>query len=63
VPGVAAGATRRVIHWRLDRERLTAVTAAAAPGIAVIEARNDPDRRIEGPGQRQDRNRVPCDPP
>jgi hypothetical protein len=55
VPGVAAGATRRVIHWRLDRERLAAVTAAAAPGIAVIEARNDPDRRIEGPGQRQDR--------
>ena len=55
VPGVAAGATRRVIHWRLDRERLAAVTAVVAPGIAVIEARNDPDRRIEGPDQRQDR--------
>ncbi|HEY6309421.1 MAG TPA: hypothetical protein VIY52_01230 [Streptosporangiaceae bacterium] len=55
VPGVVAGATRRVIHWRLDRERLAAVTAAVAPGIAVIEARNDPARRIEGPGQRQDR--------
>jgi len=55
VPGVAAGATRRVIHWRLDRERLAAVTAAVAPGIAVIEARNDPGRRIEGPDQRQDR--------
>jgi hypothetical protein len=55
VPGVAAGATRRVIHWRLDRERLAAVTAAVAPGIAVIEARNDPGRRIEGPSQRQDR--------
>ena len=52
-----------MIHWRLDRERLAAVTAAAAPGIAVIEAGYDPDRRIEGPGQRQDGNRVPCDPP
>ena len=50
-----APATRRVIHWRLDRERLAAVTAAVAPGIPVIEARNDPARRIEGPDQRQDR--------
>ena len=55
VPGVAAGATRRVTHWRLDRDRLAAVTAAVAPGIAVIEARNDPARRIGGPDQRQDR--------
>ncbi len=55
VPGVVAGATRRVIHWRLDRDRLASVTAAVAPGIPVIEARNDPDRRIEGPGQRRDR--------
>jgi hypothetical protein len=55
VPGVAAGATRPIKNWRLDRERLAAVTAAVAPGIAVIEAGNDPDRRIEGPGQRQER--------
>jgi hypothetical protein len=55
VPGVAAGATRQIKRWRLDRERLAAVTAAVAPGILVIEARNDPGRRIEGPGQRQDR--------
>jgi hypothetical protein len=41
--------------WRLDREQLAAVTAAVAPGISVIEAGNDPDRRIEGAGQRQDR--------
>ncbi len=54
VPGVAAGATQRVIHWRLDRDRLAAVTAAVAPGIPVIEARNDPDRRIEGSGPGQD---------
>ena len=32
VAGVAAGATRRIAGWRLDRERLAAVTAAAAPG-------------------------------
>jgi hypothetical protein len=55
VPGVAAGATRQIKRWRLDRERLAAVTAAVAPGILVIEASNDPGRRIEGPGQRQDR--------
>ena len=56
VPGVAAGATRPIKNWRLDRERLAAVTAAVAPDIPVIEARNDPGRRIEGPGQRQDRD-------
>jgi len=56
VPGVAAGATRPIKNWRLDRERLAAVTAAVAPGISVIDARNDPDLRIEGPGQRQDRD-------
>jgi hypothetical protein len=36
VPGVAAGATRRITSWRLDRARLAAVTAAAAPGIPVV---------------------------
>jgi hypothetical protein len=56
VLGVAAGATRPIKNWRLDRERLAAVTAAVAPDIPVIDARNDPDRRIEGPGQRQDRD-------
>jgi len=52
VPGVMAGATLRIQWWRLDRERLAAVTAAVAPGIPVIEARNDPGRRIKGPGRR-----------
>jgi hypothetical protein len=56
VPGVAAGAARPIKNWRLDRVRLAAVTAAVAPGIPVIDARNDPDRRIEGPGQRTDRD-------
>lgn len=55
VPGVAAGATRQIKRWRLDRDRLATVTAAVAPGIPVIEAKNDPGRRIEGPGQHQDR--------
>jgi hypothetical protein len=54
VSGVAAGATRPIKSWRLDREQLAAVIAAVAPGIPVIEAGNDPDRRIEGAGQRQD---------
>lgn len=31
VPGVAAGATRRITGWRLGRERLAAVSAAVAP--------------------------------
>jgi hypothetical protein len=38
VSGVAAGAARRMTHWRLDRERLAAVTATVAQGIPVIEA-------------------------
>ncbi len=37
IPGVAAGAARRMNHWRLDRARLAAVTAAVAPGIPIIE--------------------------
>jgi len=49
VSGVAAGAARRMTHWRLDRERLAAVTAAVAPGIPIIEAQSDPVRRIERP--------------
>jgi hypothetical protein len=51
VPGVAAAATRRVTGWRLDRERLAAVTAVAAPGIPIIDARADPGLAVEGPGQ------------
>jgi hypothetical protein len=38
VAGVAAGAARRMTYWRLDRERLAAVTAAVAPGIPIVEA-------------------------
>jgi hypothetical protein len=35
VPGVAAGAARKITGWRLDRERFGAVVAAVAPGIAI----------------------------
>jgi hypothetical protein len=45
VPGLAEGATRQVIAWRLDRERLAALTAAVAPRIPVIDA----DADTEGP--------------
>jgi hypothetical protein len=38
VPGVAAGASRRIRGWRLDRDRLAAVTAAVAPGVPVVDA-------------------------
>jgi hypothetical protein len=38
VPGVAAGATRRVTGWRLDRQRLAVVTALTAPGIPIVDA-------------------------
>jgi hypothetical protein len=36
VPGPARTA-RKISGWRLDRERLTAVTAAVAPGVRIID--------------------------
>jgi hypothetical protein len=33
-----AGAARRINTWRLDRARLAAVTAAATPGVRIVEA-------------------------
>jgi hypothetical protein len=41
----AGGMTREVSGWRLNRECLTSVTAAVAPGIAVIEG----GPSVEGP--------------
>jgi hypothetical protein len=41
----AAGMTHSVTGWRLNRERLTSVTAAVAPGIAVV----DGQPAVEGP--------------
>jgi hypothetical protein len=51
VPGVAAGATRRITGWRLDREHLATVTAAVAPGILIVDADTAASPGIEGPGQ------------
>jgi hypothetical protein len=37
LPRVTAAATRPVNGWRLDRDRLTAVTAVVAPGLLVTD--------------------------
>jgi hypothetical protein len=50
VPGVAAGASRKITGWGLDRERLTSVTAAVAPGIPIVEAGARPGLGAENPG-------------
>jgi hypothetical protein len=50
VPDVASGATRRIIGWRLDRERLAAVIAEADPGIPINAFTAGPDPVLEGPG-------------
>ncbi len=52
VPGVAAGAVRPVTAWRLDRDRLAALTAAAAPGIPVIDASTGPNQGVAGAADR-----------
>jgi len=51
VPGVAAGAVRPITAWRLDRDRLAALTAAVAPGIHIIDAGTGPHPGVEGPHQ------------
>jgi hypothetical protein len=51
VPGVAAGSARPVTAWRLDRDRLAALTAAVAPGIPIIDASTGPDQAIGGSNQ------------
>ena len=51
VPGVPAWATRMVTGWRLDRDRLAAVTAEAAPGIPIVDTTVNAHPTGEGPGQ------------
>jgi regulator of protease activity HflC (stomatin/prohibitin superfamily) len=41
---------RKITGWRLDRERLAAVTAAVAPGIPIIDASTRSQPGVEGPG-------------
>jgi len=50
VPRVAAGATRRVSGWRLDRDRLASVVAAVAPGVPVADAATGPSLGAAGSG-------------
>jgi len=40
-PGAALMTARRITGWRLDGQRLAAVTAAVAPGVPVIDASAD----------------------
>jgi hypothetical protein len=44
-PGAAPRTVRRITGWRLDCQRLAAVTAAVAPGVPIIDASagSDPD--------------------
>jgi hypothetical protein len=51
VPGVAAGGARPITAWRLDRDRLAALTAAVAPGIPIIDAGTGLHQGVDGPGQ------------
>jgi hypothetical protein len=43
--------TRTVTGWRLDRDRLAAVTAAVAPGVQVVDAAGNTGLSFEGPNQ------------
>jgi hypothetical protein len=40
-PGTALTTVRRISGWRLDGQRLAAVTAAVAPGVTIIDASAD----------------------
>jgi hypothetical protein len=51
VPRVATGMVRPITGWRLDRDRLAAVTAAAAPGVPIIEIGVEANSRARGPLQ------------
>ena len=51
VPGVVVRVTRPITTWRLDRERLAALTATVAPGIPIADASAGPIPSIEGSGR------------
>jgi len=51
VPRVATWATRPITGWRLDRQRLAAVTAVAAPGIPIVDTSTGPGPGADDPGQ------------
>ena len=51
VPRVPAWATRMIIGWQLDRSRLAAVTAVAAPDVPILDTSTDPLPGDEHNGQ------------
>ncbi len=48
VPGVAAGATRPMTTWQLNRQRLAAVIAVVAPGIPIADISTGHDPSTAG---------------
>jgi hypothetical protein len=48
VPGVAAGATRLMTTWQLNRQRLAAVIAVVAPGIPIADVGTGRDPHTAG---------------
>ena len=62
VPGVAAGATRRIKSWRLDREQLAAVTAAIAPGIPSSTPGTTPTGPLKDRANARTGHRTACEP-
>jgi hypothetical protein len=49
-PGADLGTARRITGWRLDCQRLAAVTAAVAPGVTIIDTSADASPDAETPG-------------
>jgi hypothetical protein len=48
---IGAVEARKITGWRLDRDRLAAITAAMAPDVRIVGASGKPGPGIEGPGQ------------
>ena len=48
--GAALRTARRITGWRLDCQRLAAVTATVAPGVIIVDASAVPNLDAERPG-------------
>jgi hypothetical protein len=48
VPGVAAGITRLMTTWQLDRQRLASITAITARGIPIAGISTSPESSAAG---------------
>jgi hypothetical protein len=49
-PGAALRTARRITGWRLDCQRLAAVTAAVAPGVTIVDTNAGSSLDAERPG-------------